>query len=353
MRPTIRGWSVLAVVGFAVTMSWQYGPRSLDAVVIPLLVVLLAGAVTTFRADRPRTRRRAVTEGFIGERRTTGVTIETDTAVAATLVDDVGEGLTATGATSQLTLDGETEFEYDLTLEERGDHRIGPLSIVIQDVFGLFERRFTDEETTSVLVYPRVYDLQNGASRDLEVLADLASRANRDEFDHLREYHRGDPLRNVHWKSVARRADDELMVKEFAADETAGTARIAAECTPGREEALATAVASIATYLLELDVEVGVTVGREGRPPGTGRDHHRSLLGLLAVLEAGELDDRDRTDTDVLVQADASGTVVVVDGNEIPFERLRGVSTDTKGDGRGDRHKKNEPEGGRTTGVVA
>jgi uncharacterized protein (DUF58 family) len=351
MRPTIRGWGALAVVAFAVTMSWQYGPRSLDAVVIPLLVVLLAGVVTTLRVGRPRVRRRAVAEGFIGERRTAEITVETETTVAATLIDDVGEGLTAAGATEQTTLDGETAFEYELTLEERGDHRIGPLTIVAQDVFGLFDRRFAYEKTIPVLVYPRVYDLHGGSNRDLEVLADLARRTSREEFDHLREYQRGDPLRDVHWKSVARRSDDELIVKEFAADETAGTARIAAECTPGREEALATAVASVATYLLELDVEVGVTVGEDGQPPGAGRDHHRSLLGLLAVLEAVELDERDRRNADVLVQSDATGTVVVVDGTEIPFERLRGVGDGTEC--RGEYARENETDGGHTTGVVA
>ncbi|WP_306054193.1 DUF58 domain-containing protein [Natronococcus wangiae] len=355
MRLTRRGWSVVAVVAFGVVMSWQYGPRSLNAVVTPLLVVLIAGALTAVRADRPRVRRHSVADGFIGERRTGSVAVETDSSVAATVRDDVGDGLSAPAATAETTLDGEIAFEYELALEERGERRIGPLSITVRDVFGLCERRFEHEETTSVLVYPRVYDLRGGASRDLEVLAGVAKRADREEFDHLREYQRGDPLRDVHWKSAAKRPGDELVVKEFAADETTGSATIAAECIPDREDELAAAVASVATYLLELGVSVGLTVADDDRPPGAGREHHRSLLRLLALVDARELEDRDQADADVLIQSDANGTVIVVDGYEIPFDRLRGIGNDRRAGGA-DRtgwiDRDGEP-GDRSAGVVA
>ncbi|MFU8869405.1 DUF58 domain-containing protein [Natronococcus sp.] len=353
MRLTSRGWGALAVVAFGAVMSWQYGPRSLDAVVIPLLVVVGVGALTTARADRPRVRRAPISEGFLGERRTVTVAIETDSSVAATVRDDVGDGLAAPDPTVETTLEGETELEYELTLKKRGERRIGPLSIAVRDVFGLWERRFEYEETQTVLAYPRVYDLQNGASHDLEVLADVAREANREEFDHLREYQRGDPLREVHWKSAAKRPDDELVVKEFAADETVGAATVAAECTPGREDELAAAVASVATYLLECEVRVGLTVGTEGHPPGAGRQYHRSLLRALAVLEAEELDERDRAEADVLVQSDANGTTVVVDDREIPFDRLRGADGRRGGDGGIDGSGSSNADADGSQGVAA
>lgn len=353
MRLTSRGWGAVAVVAFGAVMSWQYGPRSLDAVVIPLLVIVVAGVLTTVRADRPAVRRAPVPEGFLGESRTVTVGIGTDSSVAATVRDTVGDGLAAPEPSVETTLEGETEFEYDLTLEERGEHRVGPLSIAVRDVFGLCERRFEYEETTTVLAYPRVYDLQDGTSRDLEVLASVAREANREEFDHLREYQRGDPLREVHWKSAAKRPDDELVVKEFAADETVGAATVAAECTPGRENELAAAVASVATYLLECEVRVGMTVGAEGHPPSTGRRHHRSLLRSLAVLEAEELDERDRVEADVLVQSDANGTTVVVEGHEIPFDRLRGADGRTTADGHVDESGSSTGDTDGSRGVAA
>ena len=353
MRLTSRGWGVVAVVAFGAVMSWQYGPRSLDAVVIPLVVVAVAGVLTTVRADRPRVRRGSIPEGFLGETRTVTVAIETDSSVAATVRDEVGDGLAAPDPTVETTLEGETQLEYDLTLEERGEHRIGPVSIAVRDVFGLFERRFEYEETTTVLAYPRIYDLQNGASRDLEILAGVAREANREEFDHLREYQRGDPLREVHWTSAATRPDDDLVVREFAADETAGAATVAAECISGREDELAAAVASVATYLLECEIRVGLTVGAEGHPPSTGRRHHRSLLRSLAVLEAEELDERSRTEADVLVQSDANGTTIVVEGHEIPFDRLRGVDGRTAGDVQVDGSGSTDADADGSEGVAA
>jgi uncharacterized protein (DUF58 family) len=355
MRLTSRGWGAIVVVAFGAVMSWQYGPRSLDAVVIPLLVVVVAAVLTTVRADRPTVRRAPVPEGFLGESRTVTVGIETDSSVAATVGDEVGDGLATPDPSVETTLEGETEFEYDLTLEQRGEHRVGPLSIAVRDVFGLCERRFEYDETTTVLAYPRIYDLQNGASRDLEALAGVAREANREEFDHLREYQRGDPLREVHWKSAAKRPDDDLVVREFAADETAGAATVAAECTPGREDELATAVASVATYLLECEVRVGLTVGAEGHPPSTGRRHHRSLLRSLAVLEAEELDERSRTEADVLVQSDANGTTVVVEGHEIPFDRLCGGDGRVDVDSRSDRNgsSNTDTDADRSQGVAA
>ncbi|WP_265109127.1 DUF58 domain-containing protein [Halosolutus halophilus] len=325
MRLTRRGWAVVVVVVGSIAMGWQYGPRALNAVVTPLLVVLVAGTITTALADRPRVRRGAVAEGFVGETRTIAVTIETERAVSATVRDAVDDGLTATTDPAEMTtLDGETEFSYDLRLEGRGDRRVGPLAISVVDLFGLVERRFEYEETASVLVYPPVYDLRGGTDRDLHLLADAATRRDREEFDHLREYQRGDSLRDVHWKSAAKRPDDGLVVTEYVNDDDAGSAVVAAECTPTRVDDLATAVASVATYLLEEGVNVGVTLPAADRQPGSGHDHHYDLLGLLAVVEAGELDERARTNADVLVQADANGTRIVVDDRTIPFDRLRG-----------------------------
>lgn len=348
MRPTIRGWTVLVVAAGAVAMAWHSGPRALNAVVVPLGLVLVAGLIAVVRTGRPTVRRHAVDEGFIGDVRTVTAELETDATAAATVRDTVGDGLAAVDEpVAELTLDGEETVRYDVRLEARGERTVGPLSIAVRDVFGLVERRFAYAETTPVLVYPYVHELRSGSARDLEALAGVAERADRGEFDHLREYRRGDPLRDVHWKSVAKRPEDELVVTEYAPDEDAGTATVAGECTPGREDELATAVASVATYLLECEASVGVTVPDGTRQPGSGRRHHRELLGLLAVPGHGELEDRTREDADVLVRADANGTTIAIDGREMPFERLRDGLGGTTPIGRrtSDRSDRDDAEG--------
>ncbi|OAQ51988.1 hypothetical protein HTG_15155 [Natrinema mahii] len=337
MRLTRRGWVAVAVVLAAVAMSWQFGPRALNAVVVPLLVVLLAGAVVVARAERPRVSRRPLAEGFIGEERTAAVAIETDGAVAATVSDTVGDGLSAiTAPHAATTLDGETAVSYDLRLEARGRRRVGPLSIVVSDVVGLVERRFEYEEPATVLVYPRVRALDSGPAVDRRTLAGVADRRTREEFDHLRTYQRGDPLQDVHWKSAAKRPDEDLVVTEYA-DDAAGAVTIAADCPADRDDGadeMASAAASVATALLERGAPVGLVTPDATQPPGTGRGHHRDLLGLLAVAGSGELPERDRRDADVVVRAGSTGTTIAVDGREIPFDRVfdTGNSDRTKRD---------------------
>ncbi|PCR91463.1 DUF58 domain-containing protein [Natrinema ejinorense] len=325
MRLTRRGWIVVAVVLGAVALSWQFGPRALNAVVVPLVVVLLAGLLTIGRANRPRVTRQPVPEGFIGEQRRVELTIETDRPVAATVRDTVGDGLAAaTDPVAKTTLEGDETFTYDVRLEERGEHRVGPLSITVEDVVGLVERRFEDEATTPVLVYPRVRGLGRGPAADIQLLASVADRHVHDEFDHLREYRRGDPLRDIHWKSAAKRPDDDLVVTEYADGEEAGAVTVAAECLTDRDGEMASAAATVATDLLERGATVGLVLPDGRRPPGSGRAHHRELLGVLAVAGPGTLGEQARRDADVVVRTETDGTTVVIDDQEIPFDRLCG-----------------------------
>ncbi|WP_436346102.1 DUF58 domain-containing protein [Natronorubrum sp. FCH18a] len=364
MRPTIRGLTAVAVVAASFAMAWEYGPRALNAIVTPLLVVLVLGALTTVRAARPEIRRAPVSAGSVGDRRTVEIAVETGSSASATVRETVGEGLTVTAVETagsadletgddrtlavQTTLEGDDRFEYEVRLEQRGEHRLGPLTITVSDVFGLFARRFTYEERTSLLAYPRVHELRSGPGNELQAFVER-ERGEREEFDHLRAYQRGDSLRDVHWKSAAKRPDADLVVTEYATDDEAGSATIAAECAPGRDDELATAVASVASHLLEADVSVGVTVPNGEYPPGTGSDHHRALLSAFAVLEAGELEDEQRQEADVLVRATGDGTEVTVDGRSIPFDRL---VSERRGDGqpgRADstsRAARTRPDGG-------
>ncbi|KDE59903.1 hypothetical protein EL22_15090 [Halostagnicola sp. A56] len=327
MRPTRRGVAVVATLAVSWLMAWQYGSRSLSAIVFPLAIALLTAAVTVARIDAPTVTRTPIEAGFVGETRPVETVVESNAPVSATVTDRVDADRLAVvdaGNVAETTISASERFRYDVRLEARGEHAVGPISVVVTDLLGLVRRRFEDDQTTSVLVFPNVYDLAEDSRPELQALAAATDREHREEFDHLREYVRGDSFRDVHWKSAAKRPDDELIVKEFADGDDRGSISIAAECPPGYEDETAAAVASVGTYLLELGVPVGVVLPEATRAPATGRAHQRAMLRALAVVEAGELDERATADADVLIRSDTTGTTVLVDGREISFDRLRG-----------------------------
>lgn len=321
MRLTRRGRGVVALVGFCLLMAVGYGARSLNAIVAPLVLVSLAAAVSVARTDEPTIRRQPVADGFVGDRRTVGLDVDVDRPTAAVVRDAVGDGLSATDEAIETTLEADTPVTYEVRLEDRGEHVVGPATVTVTDVLGIVERTFEYRETTDALVYPDVHDLRSAAARDLDLLADAVQQRHREEFSHLREYERGDTLRDVDWKATAKRPDDEPIVKEFVTDERTGTVEIVAEARPGGADEMASAAASVATYLLWRGVAVGITAPNGRREPRLDRDHHDAMLGLLARTGAGE-DHADRAEADVLVRATERGATVVVDDHEIPFDRL-------------------------------
>jgi len=198
--------------------------------------------------------------GFPGETRTVELTV--GGGGVATITDCIGEGLSG-AATFDRSLP--TTVEYEVTYDQRGVHRLGRTIVRVRDVLGLVETVHRLNETTAVLVYPRVYAVGDPGS----FLRTLGPESDeRTEFDRLREYVPGDSLRDVHWKSSAKRED--LLVTEFTdpADEEAVS--IAASADSRYADDMATAAAT----LFVAAVSVGLTVDLHGArwlPPGGPR----------------------------------------------------------------------------------
>ncbi|ADD05163.1 uncharacterized protein Nmag_1587 [Natrialba magadii ATCC 43099] len=371
MWVTARGWIVLAVIAGSLAMSWQYGPRALNAIVAPLVIVLAASFLITLRRDRPTVRRHPVDDGFVGETREIAFVVETEGDIAATVRDEVGSGLKPVidddtkALSTHAILDGETHVTYEVELINRGERAAGPVSITVSDIFGLFVRRYRFDERSELTVYPEIYSLDGELGQRLQNIADATARRSREEFDHLREYRRGDSLRDVHWKAAAKQPEDDLVVTEYAADEGLGSVTVAAECLSGREDDLATAVASIVTALHEANIRVGLVVDGTDIQPDTGSEHYYELLSVLAALEpragTASLTDRERADSEVCVTAGTSGTTVSIGDQDAPaheralefefefeFDRVReaGDGGRTRGEWQG-RDRERDPGQGR------
>lgn len=331
MRPTRRGYAVVGLGLLGFLLAALFGPRALNAVVLPAFIALTAAAVQLRRLDAPQVRRDPPPDGFPGETGTVRLRFETDDPFVGVVRDEVDDGLTADPAAVETTVGG-GPVEYEVTYGRRGQRTFGPVRFVARDVLGLLETDLTVPSRSTVLVYPSVRTLTRAAVDDLGALYDTSRTDERDEFDTLREYERGDPLRDIHWKSTAKRED--LIVKQFAADSEAEAVTIAAGASAGNAptsptapdhvadrpvDEMAAATASVAMALLSVGVPVEVLTPDGGVEAAPGSE--RAVLELLARAGPGRVP---VPEADVVVEATARGTTVRIGDVDREFESMAG-----------------------------
>lgn len=307
MRLTRRGWTVVGAVLLGVLMAWWYGARSLNAVVAPALVALAAGWLALRRAPAPAVTRSKPAPGFPGERRTVDLAVET------TLNADVSEA--ASGGLRLLDAEhataGSADLQYAVGLERRGEHAVGPTTVTVRDPLGLVAAEYTLAGRTPVLVYPDVRPV--ATARAFDHLVDESGTPDRQAFERLREYVPGDPLRDVHWASSAKRPDEDLVVTEFA-DEDRGGVTVAAEADAGHVDSMAAIAASIALHLLDGDVDVTVVCPGGTVDSAADDEGRQRVLDLLARTPGGRVPGDVRAAAEVTVAGTDDGVAVTIDG---------------------------------------
>ncbi|ANH39138.1 hypothetical protein I601_2722 [Nocardioides dokdonensis FR1436] len=218
------------------------------------------------------------------------------------------------------------QVAYQVRSDVRGRFEVGPMTVRVSDPFGLVElgRAF---HTTSVLtVTPRTVALppitlggsESGSGENRPRAFAIGSA----EDVTVREYHRGDDLRRVHWPSSARTG--ELMVRrEEQPWHSRATVfidnRAVAHRGQGIASSLETAVvaaASVAVHLTRRGYAVRlVTAAGEDRSQAWhergGDPSAAPLLESLAVLHAHEAP---RLDTAWLGESGRGGLLVAVLG---------------------------------------
>lgn len=327
MRPTRRGWVLVGAVALAFGMSTAYGPRSLNALVAPGVVAMVAAAWQVYRFSPPTLRREHPERGERGGTARIRLDFSTDTPRSARVVDEVDEGLAAIddGNVRELSL-GETTVAYDVALRARGERTLGPTTVEVRDVLGLMRSTTRYPSTAGVLVHPRVH-LLSAPEREALLRLHGGVGDDRQAVDGLRRYRRGDPLRDVHWKSSAKQPDGELVVKKFATEERSRSVLLATVATAdgsdatAEADAVAEAAASVAAVLLESGVNVGLATSA-GRVAPDDPDGLRALLDHLAVAGAGSPPEHALADADVVVESAGDGVSVTIDGRDHDFSDL-------------------------------
>jgi len=377
LRPTRRGYAVLTVGTGALVAGAVFGPRALDAVVLPAAVALLAAVVQVWRTPTPEVDRRLPPADVPGTTGVVELTLDASETYPATVRERLPPEISSDACPSEFdpenasigdraavieaTVGGEA-VSYEVTPQRRGKHEIGPASVVATDVLGLVERTHEVETRDAVVAFPRVRSLSSAVRADLRAMSRSRSQTGRNEFDGLREYVRGDALRDVHWKTSARR--DELVVRKFTAEAdpervtvvartesdgrsddaadpsvgpeghtTAGGAEESAAESGGKTDPGATGTGDTADHLAadamaESAASVCLALVRDGSsvalttPSGSVEatpGQVRELLDHLAVAEGGRVS---AESADIEIIAGIESTTVRFDGREHDFETL-------------------------------
>ena len=225
---TLRGRLLLLLAAVTYLAAWAFGSRTLYPVAVGLsLAVLLAWAwARTLRRPMRLERRTGHSDHIEGADVLVEVELEPETAIvpsAVLLVERIGR---LGERTTVLERRGRRlGARYVLHALPRGRYAFTDARAVLDDPFGLerVEQALPGEGT--LLVYPRLADLDGVFSQGIEAHQGRRLALWRPagfDLHSVREYQEGESLRKVHWPTTARRG--ELMVKDFddaARDEVA------------------------------------------------------------------------------------------------------------------------------------
>lgn len=214
---TNAGKTFLALGAITLALGVVFGYRTLSALGIALLLVVLIGRLWIVR--RPRVAAHRV---VVPERVRAGRPARSDLTITNT-------GRRRTSGGIALEQFGDTQLPIELpSLEpaetatittelptaQRGVFRVGPLDVTRADPFGLVRSGEPDEGITKLWVHPQIHQLEpfpSGIARDLEGPDSGEALEGGITFHTLRDYVRGDDLRQIHWRSSAR--SNKLMVR--------------------------------------------------------------------------------------------------------------------------------------------
>ncbi|MCD7921943.1 MAG: DUF58 domain-containing protein [Clostridiales bacterium] len=108
-------------------------------------------------------------------------------------------------------------FEFNVQFEHIGTYEAGLNKVVIQDLFGFFQKTLPNTSRYEIQVAPKVYDLArlNISNRAFSESRNMLKPTSMDGTDYtgVREYVIGDPIKNIHWKLSAR--TEHYMTRQF------------------------------------------------------------------------------------------------------------------------------------------
>jgi uncharacterized protein (DUF58 family) len=270
---TLRGKTFVVVGGILLVGGILMGQRDVLWFGLFLFLLPLVAVVVVARSRLRLTCERRISppEAVVGER-LSGELIVTKSGQLPTgllqFEDDVPRGLGRPPRFTVHRFAGEwrREITYPMAGLMRGRFRTGPLTVRATDPFHLvkLDRRFS--ATSEVQITPRVVPLPmmrtaSGGGSTGDTMPQKAGVIGADDVL-VREYHSGDDVRRIHWRTTARRGELFVRREEQAWDPTATVildSRTSAHAGRGRGSSFEWAVSAAASIALHF-VDAGFRV---------------------------------------------------------------------------------------------
>jgi uncharacterized protein (DUF58 family) len=337
---TRRGWWLLSaavgclIVARVVGLRELYGLAAADLLLLAMAIVW-AG---TKRWHVDVVRRVQPTRVAAGAPATVDLEIRNRSSQTGSPVLTLRDPFDARGRSAQLLVapldPGQTETcSYELPATGRGVYTIGPLTLQVEDPFGLARRQREVTPAASLVVHPAAELLRRPVSAgggDRRGTGTVPVRGtDNDEFSTLREYRPGDDLRRVHWASSAR--TETLLVREDQKEHRGRVVvvvdlRAGIWTAPALEVALG-AAASITEDAIASGLQVRlITTSRVDTGLGSGTRHRLRIFDELAVAAVhGDLPPP-ATDRSAVSRLTSSDYAVVISSDRVRLDELRSIT---------------------------
>lgn len=328
---TTAGKTFLTLGVITTGLGFAFGYPTLLALGFAVLAAVIVGRLWILRRPRVAVGRVIIPERVrVGRSARSNLTIRNDgrrRTSAGLALETFGDDQLPVEVPSLEPGDSIT-IETTLPTDRRGVFQVGPLDVTRADPFGLVRSGEPDEDLANFWVHPKVHQLEpfpSGVARDLEGPEVGKALEGGVTFHTLRDYVRGDDLRQVHWRSSARLG--KMMVRHNVDTHQPRSlvildTRATAHTAESFEDAVRAAASIVAASISRgFDFRLATTNGFEMNqqiPPEKVMDHFAEF-GLSFRGSLGEILDS--------VQSDIGGvslTVVsgVMDAEELAMLRL-------------------------------
>ncbi len=223
-----------------------------------------------------------------------------------------------------------------------GRFTLGPTSIKLSDPLGFAEVTRVFEIYQPLTLYPRWepiawLPIYGGRLRFSEHTKSTSKTARGLDFYGIRQYHRGDSMRHIHWRSVARH--DELMVKQFEFP-ASSTVHMFLDLHRRRRRGLGSTTTLTATTRLAASVaahvvDEGHRIGLYGQgnrnlhlpPRGGDRQLFAILESLIDIKQEGDMELSELLKSSLPDIGEEASVVLVVPTTRIdPWQYVRSLS---------------------------